>query len=581
MPDQLSELRFSRYYRQFSNPLAFSNRTLFLVSLPLIATNLTLDYGREPGTFFEWFIVSFIGYAALLLGALLIRPIFSKWQVPLPLYLPTYWLLGLLRGTAIYLVGTSVGVVDLQEVAYRLLGSGTYAFCVFPIATILISNFHRANSTLKMLQAQTLRRTARLNSMKLEIADQKTEIAGRVSGLLMPVITDLIQRVNAAKSSDIGKQIAALRSTVDNVVRPLSQSVAREGNQLSDPQVQLDRANLLARLSPKTKLQVSQLFLPGLSSFLLTLICSSPIITFGGAQTGAIVLLVMAVSTFGILTFFKRRTVRLQLRAIPAVVIVMLSYTLITVVVTIAIALLQSNLLEISAPRLILLNVIFGIVFFVAQSRYQLLQQSSAALEEVNRELELLNAQAKQELWINRRRIATVLHGPVQAALYASAIRLTQSKRPSKKLLKEVNDDLGEALNALRFDQSEVPAVRSVIREIIDVWAGVCEIYFNVPKSVYDLTKRHANAAEAFVEIIREATSNAIKHGNANEIEVTAKQSRGVIELQIVNNGKAPTKNEANTGYGTQILNELALSWTLNTHGENKTVFTAEIVANV
>ena len=581
MSESQSELRFSRYYLQFSTNLAFSNRSLFVLAFPLISTNLTLDYGRERGSLVEWFVVSFIGYLALVAGALIARKVFNTWKIPLGTYLPTFWLLGVLRGSAIYLSGTAIGIVNPSEVGYRLLGSGTYAFCVIPITTILVSNFNRANSTLKTLQAQTLRRTKRLNSMKLEIAEQKAEIAGRVSGLLMPVITDLIQRVNAAKSSDIGKQISALRNTVDNVVRPLSQSVATEGNQLSDPQVELDRANLIARLNPKTKLQVSQLFLPGLSAFLLTLMCSSPILAFGGAKTGALVLFVMAAANFGILKFLKNRTANLQLKAVPAVLIVMLGYVLITAVVTVAIALLQPHLLEISGPRLITLNLIFGIVFFAAQSRYQLLQQSSEALEEVNRELELLNAQAKQELWINRRRIATVLHGPVQAALYASAIRLTQAKRPSKKLLQEVNADLGKALNALRFDQKEETSVRDVIREIIDVWSGVCEIYVNVPKAVYDITKRQPNAAEAFVEIIREVTSNAVKHGGASEIEVTAKLSKGVIELQVLNNGKAPTKKEASTGYGTQILKELALSWTLDSVGQNRVLFTAEIVVSV
>ncbi len=575
------ELRFSRYFQQFSSNLALNWRTLLLVGLPLISTNLTLDFGREPGSLNEWLLVASAGYVALLIAAFLIRPIFLRYEVPKVLYLPTYWLLGVVRGSAIYAVGTSIGVVDQVEIFYRLLGSGTYVFCVFPIATILISNFDRANSTLKKLQAQTIRRTNRLNSMKLEIAEQKSQIAGRVSGLLMPVITDLMQRVNATKSSDIGKQITALRSTVDTVVRPLSQSVASEGNQLSDPRVELDRANFLARLNPKTKLQVSQLFLPGLSTFLLTMMCSSPMLTFGGPYVGGAVLAILAIATFAILRLAKTFTFNLQLRAIPSMVLVMVVYTLITGVVTLAIAFLGPHLLEISEPRLISLNVIFGLVFFAAQSRYQLLQQASQALEEVNRELELLNAQAKQELWLNRRRIATVLHGPVQAALYASAIRLAQAKRPSKNLLQEINSDLGDALDALRFEQTEVTSVRQVVREIIDVWSGVCEIYFNVPKIVYDSLKKSTNAAESFVEVIREAISNAIKHGGANEVEVTAKLEKGLIKLQVLNNGKAPTKKEASTGYGTQILNELALNWTLESTSENKTLFRAEIVANV
>jgi nitrate/nitrite-specific signal transduction histidine kinase len=119
-----------------------------------------------------------------------------------------------------------------------------------------------------------------------------------------------------------------------------------------------------------------------------------------------------------------------------------------------------------------------------------------------------------------------------------------------------------------------------VVREIIDVWSGVCEIYFNLPKAVYDITKNSPNVAESFVEIIREATSNAIKHGGATEIEVNARLADGVIRLEVLNNGKPPTKKEASTGYGTQILNELALNWSLDSF-ETKTQFRAEIVAGV
>lgn len=576
-----SELRFSRYYRQFSNNYAFSKRTLLVLALPLLSVNLTLDFGRAAGNILEWFYVSAAGYLALILAALLMKKIFETRKIHSGFYLVSYYVLGLVRGAVIYMAGQTLGLFGQDELTYRLLGSATYVFCVMPITTILVSNFGRANSTLKALQAQTIRRAKRLNSMKLEIAEQKSEVASRVNGLLMPVLTDLINRVNAAKGSDIAKQIAGIRATVDDVVRPLSQSVAGEASRLSDPQVELDRASLLARLNPKTRLNVSQLILPGLSTFLITLMCSSPVITFGGYKAGLLVLICMAISIFVVLKIAKALSQNLRLRALPSFLIVISVYEIISLLVVGSIFIIDDSLVDIAAARLTSLNLFFGIAFFVAQSRYQLLQQSSAALEEVNLELELLNAQAKQELWHNRRRIATVLHGPVQAALYSSAIRLTQAKRPSKKLLQEVNLELANALAALNFEQNEFTSVRTVIREIIDVWSGVCEIYFNVPKNVYDTLKRNPNAAESFVEITREAVSNAIKHGGATEIEVTAKLARGVISLQVTNNGKKPSKQQASTGYGTQILNELALRWTLDQPVSGKVTFSAEIVANV
>lgn len=574
-------LKFSRYYRQFSNKNAFSNRTLFVLAFVFIGTNLTLDFGRLNGSFFQWFVVSAAGYLAFVIGVLLLRTSLKNFSIPDALYLPIYFALGLIRGVAIFQVGMAIGIITADDLSYRLVGSGIFTFCVMPIATILVSNFDRANKTLAELKAQTMRRTNRLNSMKVEIAEQKAEISGRVSGLLMPVITDLMQRVKAAKSSDIGKQISALRNTVDNVVRPLSMSVANEGTNLSDPQVELVRASVLDRLNPRTKYQVGQLFLPSLSAFLLTLICSTPIISIGGIQVGGLILLSLALATFVILQSIKFLTRNVQLTLAPALGLVLLGYLSVSGVVLLAIAIVEDSLIPISIPRLVSLNVIFGCVFFIAQSRYQLLNQATQSLEEVNLELALLNAQAKQELWINRRRVASVLHGPVQAALYASAIRLSQAKKPSKKLLAEVTGDLEEALTALRFEAGKTGSVKSILSEIVDVWSGVCDIYLNIPKEIYDVTKRNPLAAESFVEITREATSNAIKHGSATEIEVIAKITRGVIQLKVVNNGKAPTKQEASTGYGTQILNELAIDWSLDNSGDKKVIFTANIVATI
>lgn len=551
------------------------------MAIPLISVNLTLDYGRAPGSAVDWLFASFAGYVVFFAAAIPMRWIFSTGKVPSAFYLISYLVLGLIRGAAIYLVGSSTGLIQPDEIIYRLLGSGIFVFCTLPISTILVSNFGRANTTLKELQAQTLRRTKRLNSMKLEIAEQKAEIAGRVSGLIMPVITDLIQRGNAARGSEIDKQISALRSTVDTVIRPLSQSVVNEGIRLSDPQVQLDRASLLARLNPKTQLNVSDLFLPGLSTFLVTLMSSSAMITFGGWQFGTAVLVSMALAIYLVLSFGKKATAGLRLGAIPALAVTLVSYAVISMLVLLSVALISSEFLPIAGPRITSLILIFGFFFFIAQSRYQVLQQATTQLEEVNRELSLLNAQAKQELWHNRRRIATVLHGPVQAALYASAIRLAQAKKPTKKLLQEVDADLSDVMKALKFEQAEMIPVREVISEIIDVWSGVCEIYFNVPKAVYDAAKRNSNVAESFVEIIREAISNAIKHGGATEIEVSAKLNRGVISLQVINNGKSPSAKQAITGYGTQILNELALTWSLTRSAAGKTVFASEIVAAI
>jgi anti-sigma regulatory factor (Ser/Thr protein kinase) len=75
---------------------------------------------------------------------------------------------------------------------------------------------------------------------------------------------------------------------------------------------------------------------------------------------------------------------------------------------------------------------------------------------------------------------------------------------------------------------------------------------------------------------LREGISNAIKHGQATEIEVEAKIADKLIELSIVNNGKAPV-NKAGKGFGSKLYDELTLDWNLSEMADGRTKFGATI----
>jgi signal transduction histidine kinase len=226
--------------------------------------------------------------------------------------------------------------------------------------------------------------------------------------------------------------------------------------------------------------------------------------------------------------------------------------------------------------RIVALTMIIGTAMFIGQVRQTQRYASQQFARDVNEQLELLNSQARRELWLNRRRIATVLHGPVQAALYASAMRLAQAERPSKKLIQSVNKDLANALEVLKFESIEKTDLRDVLTQITDVWSGSCEIYSNVTKAVFQVTKKNPLVGEAVSEVLREAISNAIKHGAATEIEVEARVSNKLILLSIFNNGKAPV-NRAGNGFGSKLYAELTHTWSLEKVDDGRTKFSATI----
>ena len=84
---------------------------------------------------------------------------------------------------------------------------------------------------------------------------------------------------------------------------------------------------------------------------------------------------------------------------------------------------------------LLLFGAVVGGTTFAAQFAQLQRKTTTEKLAGVNQQLEILNASLRQELWLNRRRTASVLHGPVQAALFASAMKLSQTAEPTPELV--------------------------------------------------------------------------------------------------------------------------------------------------
>jgi signal transduction histidine kinase len=314
---------------------------------------------------------------------------------------------------------------------------------------------------------------------------------------------------------------------------------------------------------------------PFWSSALITLISTPAAVVFYG-QDAALALALLAVATVATLELAYFIFRRVQLRSIAALLLQVAIFATAGGAAILALSLANLSAGLYPAARIITLAVIIGLAMFIGQIRQTQRYASQQKAREVNEQLELLNSQARRELWLNRRRIATVLHGPVQAALYASAMRLAQSSRPSKKLIQSVNQDLADALEVLKFDSLEETDLRDVIGQITEVWSGTCEIYSNISKAVYQVTKKNPLVGEAVTEVLREAVSNAIKHGSATEIEIDAKVTAKLVVISIVNNGKSPVNSRGN-GFGSKLYSELTHTWQLERTPESRTKFSATV----
>jgi signal transduction histidine kinase len=565
--------RMARAVQQIASPYSLSNQTILAAAVPVVLSNLVLDFGREKGTFGNWLLIALLGYLSVAAVLLLARNLLSGMTPPAIVYLLVFLLAGFVRGVVIFQVGTEFGVIPPDEWQYRLLGSPLFILVSLSLVTVLVSNSQRATKELANLETSRLVLEKRLSSMRAEISRMNSEVAGNVSGLISPVIQELMVKIKGSK--ELAREIQELRTTVDEVVRPLSIAIAEKTDEMSSPQVTAAKVSIRENFRLDSKLQVANQIVPFWSSALITLISTPAAVVFYG-QDAALALALLAVATVATLELAYFIFRRVQLRSIAALLLQVAIFATAGGAAILALSLANLSAGLYPAARIITLAVIIGLAMFIGQIRQTQRYASQQKAREVNEQLELLNSQARRELWLNRRRIATVLHGPVQAALYASAMRLAQSSRPSKKLIQSVNQDLADALEVLKFDSLEETDLRDVIGQITEVWSGTCEIYSNISKAVYQVTKKNPLVGEAVTEVLREAVSNAIKHGSATEIEIDAKVTAKLVVISIVNNGKFPVNSRGN-GFGSKLYSELTHTWQLERTPDSRTKFSATV----
>jgi signal transduction histidine kinase len=187
---------------------------------------------------------------------------------------------------------------------------------------------------------------------------------------------------------------------------------------------------------------------------------------------------------------------------------------------------------------------------------------SQENLQQVVVKLEALTAALRQEAWVIQRNIATVLHGPVQAAMYAAALRLSSLKRPSEKVNQAVKSEIDSAILRLsKPDFLEGESLREVLGQIQELWSGICEVEIELPGDLDLLLTKRPIVGQCVLEIAREGVSNAVKHGKAKKISIQiAPAQNDFLRISVINDGTVPA-SDSELGVGSALLNELSHRW--------------------
>jgi signal transduction histidine kinase len=184
----------------------------------------------------------------------------------------------------------------------------------------------------------------------------------------------------------------------------------------------------------------------------------------------------------------------------------------------------------------------------------------NATVEELKREV-IITSNSYRQL---HKGISRLLHGPVQEAITSSMLRLQGGSDTVgiSGYADVIRERIAVALELLNQPALPVTDLKKVLEELQELWSGVVSINYSVADSDSKLIGSDRMASFAVAELVREACSNATRHGHANRIDISLKvvARERAIELVVDNDG-APIPRSSQPGIGSQLFDEQTLSW--------------------
>lgn len=553
-------------------------RTHIFFAIPALLTGMLFDYPRlGGGPIGSWTLLIVVAILTPIITIELLSQLAGKsgWQKPRPLLVGAILMIaGLVRGMVIYFLGGAFGLVPADDLLFRLVGGPLYVLAVYMVSNYIVLasiDHRRISSTLEQeranLKASKQGFESQLNSLRLAQMS-------RVRELLAPAIWELRKLLqDASLSKDATRAITALRQLNEDVVRPLSHAMIKS----FEPPVLTRSVSQRARLGqfvlPAQVRLGNTLPVTAFAPFVAVISYSALSALLDPAQALFVALTVTGILTLELLAvkrILENKVVSLGTALLSSLAVGSLLGASAWVMIRNEFLSLPSTVALQAFVFFIMTMFVFLMLGVVQMQRNQVRDELELAVED----LRLLTSQLRQQVWLSQKTLATELHGSVQAALNASAMRLAQLQNPGPEDLERVRLDIDSAMQRLGAnDYLEGLSIEELLEQICDLWESSSEINYRLTPDASSALADDSAAAYCTLEVIREAVNNAIRHGQAKSIDISISRSGSLIELEVSNDGSSSQANQP--GLGSVLFEELTLDYKLKLGA--KTKFLAKI----
>ena len=542
-----------------SSPTTLGWRTHLIFAVPAFLSTATFDFERLGGSSLAWFWLALIAYSVtVLLIELMARPLRAGRVRPAGLWvLFGLTIVGLLRGALIFALGQVMDLVPPSDLVYRLVGGPIFVVTVYLTGNAAVESYLSYRSSLSKLEKEQALLANLRAGYKSDIAAATEKQKARVRELVATPIWELQKLLESApKKEHIRKALVQLNAIANDVVRPVAHELLDTKSIAVAPSNPAARLRVLGRVDTAKALPLwffvvmtfsvglnSQVALLGpLPGFALVFIAAAP------------AMLAMILAQKALPSLAPRPLVFLIAVALAGLALGSLGGYL-----GIFLGLTQTSAFWWQAGTYTLIAATFTSSFGLARLGWA---RAIDQLGEAIAESKLLNSQLRRQLWLGNKALALELHGPIQSNLAALASAIASGEVPDRKrleaFLEKINASLSRIQNSEYLDGS---GFDSLVAELKELWEGTLNINVELNASASSLLAGDSGLGRCTFEVLREAATNAVKHGEATEINFKAEVSGGLLEIEIQNNGTPLTNPQeaAGTNLLRQICHEFVL----------------------
>lgn len=478
--------------------------------------------------------------------------------------------------------------VGKNETLYLRLVSIPAFIIVFATITIILDFIDSEFEELKKLNTELrLMNHVRTESLK-NLSNYQNELLKCVTSQIIPAINQIERMyLNLTKSNDVTpKELLTFTETVKEwnqiVIRAVSHLKYEEGNNLlksnvdkEDFSISLTSSIKINNLTKTWNFFPSVVWLPYFAiSFILSYIYTSLVVS----------LLVTAVISFTNLIFVvSQRWLRPKLANYSSrrrLIFITWPYTLYGLVLELSFLLL----LPVNSHTAIAIWVYFlplwallgmfvsGVIYGVTGEGGRIQAMTISEIIECRKAA----GTALESIRRIQKIFTDTVHGRIQSKFTAAALLLentsqqNQSQYISKESLAMVTDQLEQMVDEAREDlhkltewtETKPNTVEKICSEIRNNWMDIVKIDVNLDPSSEHVLNTNDWLRSAFEDVVNESISNAVRHGNADVISISAQLDHSLAELKLLisNNGKPIIGNADSSGIGFSNLRALGVN---------------------